>query len=52
MLAAEIRAKRREGLRSVSRWQWHLDEVFVRVNGVQHDLCAPSITRARCSRRK
>jgi hypothetical protein len=38
MFAAEIRARRREGLRSVSRWRWHLDEVFVRVNGVQHYL--------------
>jgi putative transposase len=38
MFAAEIRARRREGLRSVSRWRWHLDEVVVRVNGVQHDL--------------
>jgi putative transposase len=38
MFAAEIRARRREGLRSVSRWRWHLDKVFVRVNGVQHYL--------------
>jgi putative transposase len=38
MFAAEIRVKRREGMRSVSRWRWHLDEVFVRVNGVQYYL--------------
>jgi putative transposase len=38
MFAAEIRHKRQQGLRSVSRWRWHLDEVFVRVNGVQHYL--------------
>ena len=25
-------------MRSVSRWRWHLDEVVVRVNGVQHYL--------------
>jgi putative transposase len=25
-------------MRSVSRWRWHLDEVFVRINGVQHYL--------------
>jgi putative transposase len=37
MLAAEIRRKRAQGLRS-SRWRWHLDEVFVRINGVQHYL--------------
>jgi putative transposase len=37
MFAAEIRRKRVGGLRS-SRWRWHLDEVFVKVNGVQHYL--------------
>src|SRR4028118_2353483 len=36
MFAAEIRNNRRQALRSVSRWRWHLDEVFVKVNGVQH----------------
>ena len=38
MFAAEIRKGRAAGMRSVSRWRWRLDEVFVRVNGVQHDL--------------
>ncbi len=37
MFAAEIRRKRVGDLRS-SRWRWHLDEVFVKVNGVQHYL--------------
>jgi putative transposase len=37
MFAAEIRRKRATGMRS-SRWRWHLDEVFVRINGVQHYL--------------
>ena len=37
MLAAEIRRKRIGQMWS-SRWRWHLDEVFVRINGVQHDL--------------
>ncbi len=32
MLAAEIR-KRRVRNRSFSLWRWHLDEVFVKVNG-------------------
>ena len=32
MFAAEIR-KRRVNHRSYSRWRWHLDEVFVRING-------------------
>jgi putative transposase len=37
MFASEIRRKRVSGMRS-SRWRWHLDEVFVRINGVQHYL--------------
>jgi putative transposase len=37
MFVAEIRRKRANGMRS-SRWRWHLDEVFVRINGVQHYL--------------
>ena len=37
MLAAEIR-RRRVRHRSYSRWRWHLDEVFVRINGETHYL--------------
>ncbi len=37
MFAAEIRKRRIEGMRS-SRWRWHLDEVFVRINGEMHYL--------------
>jgi putative transposase len=37
MLAAEIR-KRRIGKMRLSRWRWHLDEVFMKVNGGQHYL--------------
>ncbi len=37
MFAAEIR-KRRVHHRSFSRWRWHLDEVFVRINGQTHYL--------------
>src|ERR671916_1306570 len=37
MFAAEIRQRRVSQMRS-SRWRWHLDEVFVRINGVQHYL--------------
>ncbi len=33
MFAAEIRKKRVDGMKA-SRWRWHLDEVFVRINGV------------------
>ncbi len=37
MFAAEIR-KRRLHHRSYSQWRWHLDEVFVRINGETHYL--------------
>jgi len=37
MFAAEIR-KRRIYHQSYSRWRWHLDEVFVRINGETHYL--------------
>ncbi len=37
MFAAEIR-KRRVNRRSYSDWRWHLDEVFVRINGETHYL--------------
>jgi putative transposase len=37
MFAAEIR-KRRIQARSYSHWRWHLDEVFVRINGATHYL--------------
>jgi len=37
MFAAEIRKRRVEGMRS-SRWRWHLDEMFVKINGEMHYL--------------
>ena len=37
MFAAEIR-KQHVHLRSYSWWRWHLDEVFVRINGKTHYL--------------
>jgi putative transposase len=37
IFAAEIR-KRRVQSHSYSRWRWHLDEVFVRINGETHYL--------------
>ncbi len=37
MFASEIRKRRIAGLKS-SRWQWHLDEVFVKVNRERHYL--------------
>jgi len=37
MFASEIRKRRVEGMRS-SRWRWHLDEIFVKINGERHYL--------------
>ncbi len=36
--AAEIRKKRSASMRAHIQWRWHLDEVFVRINGVTHYL--------------
>jgi putative transposase len=38
MFAAEIRRNRVSRMRAYSNWQWHLDEVFVKINGEQHYL--------------
>jgi putative transposase len=38
MFAAEIRRKRAEILRSGPQWRWHLDEMFVKVNGERYYL--------------
>jgi putative transposase len=38
MFAAEIRRKRVERMRGRNQWRWHLDEVFVKINGVTHYL--------------
>ncbi len=38
VFAAEIRRKRINRMRSYSNWQWHLDEVFVKINGETHYL--------------
>jgi putative transposase len=37
MFASEIRKRRIEGMKS-SRWRWHLDEIFVKINGERHYL--------------
>ncbi len=38
MFAAEIRRKRVERMKAYSLWRWHLDEMFVKINGRQHYL--------------
>lgn len=37
MFASDIRKRRIEGIKS-SRWRWHLDEMFVKINGERHYL--------------
>ena len=38
MFAAEIRRKRVDRMRAHTHWRWHLDEVFVKINGEKHYL--------------
>ncbi len=38
MFAAEIRKKRSAALRAAPHWRWHLDEVFVKINGEMYYL--------------
>ena len=38
IFAAEIRRSRVLAIRSFKHRQWHLDEVFVKINGVKHYL--------------
>ena len=38
MFAAEIRRKRVNHMRAYTHWRWHLDEVYVRINGELHYL--------------
>ena len=38
LFAAEIRKKRSASMRGLPQWRWHLDEVFVRINGENYYL--------------
>ena len=38
MMAREIKKRRSQQLRQVTQWRWHLDEVFVKINGKTHYL--------------
>ena len=38
MFATDIRRKRSASMRTHIQWRWHLDEVFVRINGKTHYL--------------
>lgn len=38
LMAREIKKRRSQQLRQVTQWRWHLDEVFVKINGEIHYL--------------
>ena len=38
MLASEIKRQRSSRLKAYSSWKWHVDEVFVKINGECHYL--------------
>ena len=38
IFAAELRRKQVDRMRGCKQWRWHLDEVFVKINGVTHYL--------------
>ena len=48
LFAADIRRQRVSQMRGFRHWKWHLDEMYVRVNGEMVYFGVPSITRVRC----
>ena len=38
MFAGDIRRQRVSRMRGVIHWRWHLDEVYVKINGEMHYL--------------
>ena len=38
VFAGKIKMKRASYMRQHAQWHWHLDEIFVKINGVQHYL--------------
>ena len=38
MFAAEARGRRVDRIRGYLHWRWHLDEVYVKINGATHSL--------------
>jgi putative transposase len=38
MFAAEIRRKRVDRMRAYTHWKWHLDDIYVKINGDLHYL--------------
>jgi putative transposase len=38
LFAADVRSKRVSRMKGFRQWKWHLDEVYVRINGEMHYL--------------
>jgi len=38
MFVADIKKKRIARMRAFSNWRWHVDEIFVKINGERHYL--------------
>ena len=38
MFASDIRRQRVSAMRGVRHWRWHLDEMYVKINGEMHYL--------------
>ena len=48
MFAAEIRRRRVDRMRAYTHWRWHLDEMYVRINGEMHYLWRAVDHEERC----
>ena len=48
LFAADIRRQRVSRMRGFRHWKWHLDEMYVRLNGEMVSCGELSTTRARC----
>ena len=38
IFAREVKKRRSQAMCQVPQWRWHMDEVFVKINGIQHYL--------------
>jgi transposase-like protein len=48
MFAAEIRKKRSGSMRANTQWRWHLDEVFVQIDGATCYLWRLNVAKSGC----
>ena len=50
LFAADIRRQRVSGMQSFGQWKWHLNEVYVKINGEMHYLWRAVDPEGRCSK--